>query len=139
MTANRMNPAQRRYTWRFLSAMTVYVFALLFTNLALAHWHPAGVTLVAVSVLPALPLLAAITALGLYIVEEADEYLRQRNMTAMLGATGFLLAIATIWGFMEQGGVVQHVPAWAAFPLWAIGLGLSQGVLAARDKMGVDK
>jgi hypothetical protein len=128
------NPAQRRYLWRFLPAMAAYMVVLIAAERVIDSARPTGVALALLSVAPALPLVAAIAAIGLYLHEERDEWVRARAAAASLGATGLLLALATVWGFLEQGGVVAHVPAWAAFPLWAIGLGLSQGVLALADR-----
>ncbi|WP_448663401.1 hypothetical protein ACG3SL_01645 [Sphingomonas sp. CJ20] len=128
-----MNAAQRRYMWRFLPAMGVYSVVIVGSSFAMRAWHPEGALLLLVSLAPALPLLAAIAAIGLYLTEEKDEFIRSRNATAALGALGLLLAVATVWGFLEEGGVVGHLPLWVAFPFWAFGLGVSQGVLALRD------
>lgn len=133
-----MNAAQRRYMWRFLPAMGVYSVAIIGSNLAAQAWQPQGALLFLVALAPALPLLAAIAAIGLYLAEETDEFIRSRNATAAIGALGLLLAIATVWGFLEEGGVVPHLPLWAAFPFWAFGLGVMQGVLALRDRLSGD-
>ena len=126
------NPAQRRYGWRFGSAMTLYAVALWGAKMAIAAIAPQGVALAALSVLPALPLLAAIAIMGLYLTEEQDEYLRAQTVRGMLLATGMVLAACTVWGFLEEGGVAVHAPVWTAFPLWAICLGLAQGYCQAR-------
>jgi hypothetical protein len=73
-------------------------------------------------VLPALPIFFFIWAMGAYLVEESDEYLRQRQIIAALCATGFLLAVATGYGFLETFKLVPHIESWAAVPVWAVGL-----------------
>jgi len=50
---------------------------------------------------------------------------------AALWATGGLLAVATVWGFLEMFGLVPHIESWAAFPIWAVCLAPAQ-VLARR-------
>ncbi len=131
----RLNPAQRRYLRRFLPAMTVYSVVVIAAGNAIGRHQVQGLALVALSILPALPLLVAIAAVGLYLTEETDEYIRTRAMIGSLGGTGLVLAVGTVWGFLEQGRVVPHVAAWFVFPLWAIGLGITQGVLALRDRL----
>lgn len=76
--------------------------------------------------LPALPVFGMIWTMVRYIREEDDEYLRLRAANAGLIGTALLLALATPWGFLEMFGAVPHVPAWAAFPIWAIGMGIGQ-------------
>ena len=130
------NPAQRRYTRRFLTAMSLYVVALLVTKHAVVAAAPQGALLVALSILPALPLLASIWVMGLYLREEQDEYVRAQTVRGMTMATGLLLAICTSWGFLEEGRVLPHVPAWTAFPVWAVCLGVAQGWCALTARLG---
>lgn len=130
----RMNSAQRRYLWRFLPAMLVYSLVVPVSSSLIDGHRITGATLVALSIAPALPLLVAIAAVGLYLIEETDEYIRMRAIIGALGGTGLVLATGTVWGFLEQGGVVPHIPAWFVFPLWAIGLGLSQGLCGLVDR-----
>ncbi|WP_157084774.1 hypothetical protein [Sphingomonas pituitosa] len=136
MACGTMNAAQRRYMWRFLPAMGVYSVVIVGSGLASRWWHPEGFGLFALALAPALPLLAAIAAIGLYLVEEKDEYLRSRNAIAAIGGLGILLAFTTVWGFLEEGGVVGRFPLWGAFPLWAAGLGVCQGLVHLRDGSG---
>ena len=96
---------------------------------------PTGALLVALSILPALPIIGVIGVIGLYLVEETDEYLRTRVVQAMLVGLGFMLAVASAWGFMEEGGVVPHVPAYWAFILWCAAWGVAQCVQGLRERM----
>lgn len=127
--------AGRRYLWRFAPMMTAYVIALFASNRLIAAWQPEGSALIALSFLPALPIIGVVAVIGLYIVEEQDEFLRQRVVTAMLGGLGVMLAITTVWGFLEENGVVPHVPAYFAFILWCAGWGVSQCLMTLRDRL----
>ncbi|URW74685.1 hypothetical protein M9980_08855 [Sphingomonas donggukensis] len=126
--------AGRRYTRRFMPTMAAYVVAILFATWAMKTWHPTGALLVALSVLPALPIIGVIAVIGLYLVEETDEYLRTRIVQAMLVGLGFMLAFTSAWGFMEEGGVLPHMPAYFAFILWCFGWGVAQCVQSFRDR-----
>jgi len=128
MPAGQFNQsaAGRRYLIRFLPTMLLYVVLLFAANAAVASWHPTGIRLVLIAVLPALPLVGIVAIMGLYIAEEQDEYMRFRMVRAVLVATGFMLAVTTVWGFLEEAGVATHLPLYWAFIIWCIGLGFAQ-------------
>ena len=117
--------AQRRYNRSVLLLSAGYALALFgvaafFNN----HPEPDGASAYLIAVLPALPLLGIFFALGRYLVEEADEYLRLLLVRQALIATALTLSVATVWGFLENFGLVRHVYAYAAAILWFGGLGL---------------
>lgn len=127
--------AGRRYLRRFWPTMTAYVVAIFFAAWAIKTWQPTGLALVALSILPALPIIAILGVIALYLMEETDEYLRGRVVTAMVAGLGLMLAVATAWGFLEEGGVVPHVPAYWAFILWCMFWGLAQCAMSVRDRV----
>lgn len=127
--------AGRRYVKRFVPTMLAYVVALFASVWALKHYHPDGLALVALSILPALPIIAIVVVMGLYLLEEQDEYLRARIVTAMLGGLALMLSITSAWGFMEEAGVLPHMPAYFAFILWCAGMGLTQCAMGLRDRV----
>lgn len=118
------NPAQRAYTRRAVPLMVAYVAAL-----AIAIWThdwlaPAGPLAVALAILPALPLIGVVWALGRLLVEERDEYLRSLHVRQFMIATGFMLVVTCVWGFLETFELVPHVPMYWAFIIWCAGLGI---------------
>lgn len=120
------SPIARRYSRRMLAASFAYVIGL---GVALTLFRDRDVAkpvAAALSLLPTLPVFAMIWAMGRYVIEESDEYLRARTVNAALIATGLLLAIATFWGFLTTFAVVPDVPMWAAVPVWCIGLAIGQ-------------
>jgi len=123
--------AAKRYRLRFMIAMTVYALALIGAIEAWLVLHPEGPLAYLLAVLPAIPLIGAIVVMGLYLKEETDEFERAVQAEAALWATGGLLAIASIWGFLEMFNLAPHVETWAAFPVWAVFLGPAQ-ILARR-------
>lgn len=131
----KANPAQRRYIWRFSATMGAYAVVLFFSTWAAATWHAKGALLVLLSVLPAVPLLGVILVMGLYLTEERDEFIRNRLVTSMIGGLGLLLAVTTVWGFLEMGEVVRHFPTFLTFPAWCAGMGIVQCLLNLRDRV----
>jgi hypothetical protein len=128
-------PAGRRYLRRFFPTMILYVVVLFACVRAIRTREPQGVELVVLSVLPALPIIGAIVVMGLYLIEETDEFLRQRIASCMLFGTGVLLAAATVYGFLVNGGAIEpssELPLWA-FPLWCFAWGLAQCAISLWD------
>lgn len=126
------SPVVRRYNRRMLTASFTYAVGLL---TAVTLFDDGGISKPAAALLALLPTLPAwgmIWAMGRYVIEESDEYLRARAVNAALIATGFLLTLATFWGFMTTFGVVPNVPTWVAVPVWAIGLAVGQVVNRVR-------
>ena len=123
---NCANPVMVRYNRRFLAASFGYVLGL---GIAIALWNtyePSGPVVFAIALLPTIPTFAMIWAMGRYLVEETDEYLRYRTVRAALMSLGMVLAIGIFWGFLEMFKLVPHIWAWWVLPVWAIGLGLAQ-------------
>ncbi len=121
-TADGATPALIRYVRRMIPLSFGYVVALILALTIQRHWLPTGLFAVAVAILPALPLITFIWVLGRLLVEEQDEYQRMLHARRALAATGFMLVVMTVWGFLEGAGLVPHLPAYAAFILWNVGL-----------------
>lgn len=128
--------AGRRYLRRFWPTIISYVVVLFGCIWALRNLHPTGAALVVVSVLPALPIIAILGVMGLYLLEETDEFLRQRIATSMLVGTGVLLAAVTIYAFLTNGGAIKADAEvlMMAFPLWCAAWGAAQCVMRWRDR-----
>ena len=123
---NCANPVIVRYNRRFLAAAFGYVLGL---GIAITLWNNfelSGPVVFAIALLPTIPTFAMIWAMGRYLVEETDEYLRYRTVRAALMSLGMVLAIGIFWGFLEMFELVPHIWAWWVLPVWAIGLGLAQ-------------
>jgi hypothetical protein len=121
-----VTPAIRRYNRRFTAMSFGYVIAL-FAAIGLdREGQVHGPLLWLLALLPALPIMGMIMTMARLLVEETDEYQRMRIVRASLVATGLLLAVASVWGFLEMFALVPHVWAWAVFPVWAVGLAFGQ-------------
>ena len=130
----RSNAAIIRYTRRMLAASFGYVLGLgiavaLFNSVTLP---PAAV--LAIALLPTLPTFVMIWAMARYLIEETDEYLRHRSVQAALISLGLMLAVGIFWGFLETFELVPHVPSWWVLPVWAVGLGVAQLWMWARER-----
>lgn len=116
--------AARRYQVRTIWLALLYAAALLGAVYAFKHQLVAGPAAWIVAVLPALPLIGVFVAIGRYLVDEQDEYLRMLMVRRTLWASGFALSVATLWGFLEAFDLVGHVEPYYVAVLWFGGLGL---------------
>ena len=114
--------AQKAYTRRFIPLMLGYVVFLFAAVWLGKHYHPTGIAGIVLAILPSLPLLGVVWAMGRLIVDETDEYQRSLSVRQMMIATGFMLSITSIWGFLESADQVPHLPLYWAFILWSAGL-----------------
>ena len=119
-----MRPALRRYNVRVIGLSLLYAAFLLPAVYAFKHHLVNGLFAWVAAILPALPIIGIFVAIGRYLVEEQDEYLRMLMIRQTLWASGFALSIATIWGFLESFELVQHIESYYVAVLWFGGLGL---------------
>ena len=124
--------AARAYVRRFIPLMIAYV-VLLFGAVRLHEAMPSGPLAFLLAILPALPLVGVIWAIGRLLVEETDEYLRSLHVRQFLIATGFMLVIACVWGFLESFDQVPHMPMYWVFVIWCVGLGVGTAVNEMRS------
>lgn len=132
-----MSPTNWRYQRRVVILSLIYAAFLLGAVYGFKHHLVSGVLAWIVAILPALPIIGIFAAIGLYLVEERDEYLRMLMVRQTLWASGFSLSIATVWGFLESFELVSHIEVYWVSVLWFGGLGL--GSLANKLTIGRDR
>lgn len=126
------NPAVRAYTKRVIVWMSLYVIVLVAVDFAIRRHAPHGALLYALAVLPALPIVAVFVALGRYLVEESDEYLRAQMIRQILYATGLTLFATTIWGMLAALAEVRPLDHVAV--LWFACFGLAALIIRVQDR-----
>ena len=126
--------AWRRYNWRLIWLSLLYCLFLLPAIYGFKHQLiPNGLKYL-IAILPALPVVGIFAVTGRYLVEEPDEYLRMLRVREMLWAMGFTLSCATIWGFLDNFGLVDHVDGYWIVVLWYFGQAV--GAVANRLTVG---
>ena len=118
------SPAIRRYQLRLGAALAAYIVTLSAALRFVGGGEVTGVPAYALALLPGLSVAAMFWAIGRLLVEEGDEYIRMLMVRQALVATGLTLSIATMWGFLENLGLVPHVDAFYIAILWFGGLGV---------------
>ena len=115
----------RAYNYRVIWLSLLYALFLIGAVYAFKHHLLSGIAAYIAAILPALPIIGIFAAMGRYLVEEQDEYVRMLMVHQTLWASGFALSVATIWGFLENFDLVDHVDSYYVVILWFVGLGLS--------------
>lgn len=127
-------PAMRSYNRRAMIWAFSYIALLGLALTARNTWHPTGPVLWLLALLPSVTIGYFVWAMGRYLAEETDEYQRMRQVNAALLATGFLLVVASLWGFLEVFALAPHAEGFWAVGVWAVGLGLGNFAQALRDR-----
>ena len=120
----RPSSAINRYNVRVIWLSLLYAAFLLGAILAFNHRLVAGPLAYLAAILPAIPIIGIFVAIGRYLVEEQDEYVRMLMVRQTLWASAFALSLATIWGFLESFGLAGHIDAYYVAVAWFGGLGL---------------
>lgn len=124
--------AGRRYLKRFIPAMIAYAVLLSASLYGVVQLKPTGPLLWLLGIAPALPVIAVIAIMGLYLAEETDELLRRILVEAMLWGMGVTCAVCTIWGFLENVDALGHFPLYLVFPMFCGSFGLAQPFVRRR-------
>ena len=126
--------AWARYNWRVVWLSLLYAAFLIAAVYGFKHELVPAALKSPVAVLPALPIIGIFFAIGRYLVEEQDEYIRMLMVRQTLWATGFTLSCATIWGFLESFDLVGHADGYYVVIAWFFGLGV--GAVVNRLTLG---
>lgn len=120
--------ARQRYNRRMLWLVSLYAVFLIGATYGFKHGMITGPVAYAAAILPALPIIGIFAAMGRYLVEQEDEYVRMLLVRQALWAGGFSLTLVTIWGFLEKFGLFEHFESWLIAPLFFIGMGVGAAV-----------
>ncbi len=119
------NPALSRYRRRTITALIAYALTIVAVVIAFREFAPQGAFAVILALLPALPIIGAILAIGRYLVEESDEYLRLILTRRILFTTAFTVSVITALGFLEAFQQVTLFPLYWIAVMWFAGLGVA--------------
>ena len=124
--------AGRPYVYRLAPTMALYCVFLFITQWTFHHLHPTGLVVYLLAILPALPLVATLAIVGLYIAEESDEFERSIIVQSMLWGLGGALSVSTIWGFLEDFANAPHISTFYVYVFFWIFMGISQPFIRMR-------
>ena len=132
MAYNRL--AQRRYVVRVAVSMAAYLITLALAIRLVRDGTLTGPLAWAIALLPGLSVAGVFWAVGRLLIEETDEFVRMLLVRQVLIATAITLSVATVYGFLENFGLVGHIDAFYIAILWFVGLGV--GALVNKLTLG---
>lgn len=121
MIGNDNHPPQKAYMKRMGLSMGAYVISLIAGVYLVSRDLVDGPVVWLLALVPGLSIVGAFYAIGRLILDTKDEFIRMLVVRQALIATGFALSVATVWGFLENFELVDHVDAYWIAILWFFG------------------
>lgn len=125
-------PAMRRYNGRIIVTMLIYVGLLVAAVQLYKLGYAAGGLGYVIALAPALPIVACIGHMALFLKEEEDEFQRSILIQALLWSGALTFAEATVWGFLETFGKAPNVWMWVVPVVFFAQLGVAMPAIAWR-------
>ena len=132
MDCKTNNSAVWRFTRRFIVLSLLYGFFSGLSAYGLLLWHPTGIVIWLLAILPAIPIAMAVLLTGRYMSEEKDDFQRAVLVQALLGGIGAILVVTTAWGILENYAHSQRLNILMIWPLYLVFVGISYGIVKAR-------
>jgi len=128
------NQAIRRFKFRCYASAALVVLTVFVATASFRLLHLHGVVAYFVAVLPALPILWALVAVGQYLEEEKDEFQRALHVQYLLWGIGGTLATTTVWGYLEDFLQVPHLNLVYVYPIFWLFVAIAMPVVKRRYK-----
>ncbi|MGA3344087.1 MAG: hypothetical protein ABSC76_04370 [Terracidiphilus sp.] len=126
------NPANRNYHIRLFAVMALYALALIATSQGFDLFHLTGALAYLLALLPALPVVATIAVIGLYLAEQKDEFLRGLLIESMLWGVGATLALTTVWGSLQKFAHIRGLDLFLVYPICCVFVYLARFIVKLR-------
>ena len=120
----RLTAANRRFLLRLALSVVALMIAITAARQLIDAEAASGPLLWGFALLPGFAMLGIFYAYGMLIVEQEDEFIRMLVIRQLVIATGIALAFATVWGFLEEFGLVTHIYAYYVAVAWIVGFAL---------------
>ena len=117
----RFSATNRRFLLRLGVSAAVLGLSVVLARHVIGQELVSGPLLWGLALIPGLAMVGIFYAYGMLIVEQKDEFIRMLVVRQLVIATGIALAFATVWGFLEEFGLVAHVYAYYVAVAWIVG------------------
>jgi hypothetical protein len=115
---------RRRYRRRIGNSTAIYVASLLAAKYLISRDLVEGPVVWILGLIPGLAVVGIFYAIAMLIIEQKDEFIRMLIVRQTLIGTAVALSISTVWGFLENFGLVAHVDSYWVAIIWFFGFGL---------------
>jgi hypothetical protein len=123
MRYNFSSKPNRRFLFRIGSSVVVFGLAIKVGRYLTTNGLVDGPLVWLLALIPGLAMLGMFYAYGMLIIEQKDEFLRMLIIRQVLIGTGIALSVATVWGFLEEYGLVAHIYPYYVGIAWILGVG----------------
>lgn len=110
--SNPSRAAMKRYVWRLLAVMVIYVTALIGGQFAMKAGLLAPQAAIAIALVCGLCIVFTFVIMGRLMVETQDEFMRLLFVRQALIASGFALSLAAMHGFLSEFEIVDRIDAY---------------------------
>ena len=130
----KLTVPNRRFLIRLAIATTILALSLVAARYLISQGHVGGPLLWATAVIPGLAMVGIFYTYGMLIIEQKDEFIRMLLLRQLIIGTGIALSFATVWGFLEEFGLVAHIYPYYVAVAWIVGFAF--GGLVNRITLG---
>lgn len=124
MLFNFSSKPNRRFMARMSISVMVFITSVLAGKHLLGGEANTNMLTWILATLPGLAMMGIFYAYGMLIIEQKDEFIRMLVVRQLIIATGIALSFATVWGFLESFGLVQHIFTYYVAVAWIVGAGI---------------
>jgi hypothetical protein len=114
---------RRCYLERLGSSMAIYVASLFAAKYLISRNLVEGPVVWILGLLPGLAVVGVFYAIAMLIIEQKDEFIRMLIVRQTLIGTAVALSVSTVWGFLENFGLVPHIDSYWIAIIWFFGFG----------------
>ena len=130
--AQPWSPAMKRHQMRVWPTLAVYAVVLTLVIRLFGSRPPTGVLRYLAAAAPAIPLMGLIAINARYLVEVTDEFRRLAMMLSMLCGLAVVLAVTSVWGFLEVLAGAPMVPLYHVATIYVVAQAVAAPVIAWR-------
>lgn len=124
---------KKRYRRGFIISMGLYMVGMIGVSLIRKYMD---VPIYAIYVLALVPILALLYGIAehWHFVNSLDEYLRARQIKALMVGLALMLSISASWGILEEIADVARLPSLWFVVIFCVGYGVTEAYLNHKDK-----
>jgi hypothetical protein len=126
--------AVKRYLRRLALAAGAYILAVFLTFHVLYHGRLPLLAAIGLAMIPSIPIIGMIVAVGLYLKEEKDEFQRELFIQTLLWGAGGTLALTSFWSFVHLFAHFPPVDGFHVFVIFWVIVGISGAVLNRKHR-----
>ena len=117
--------AARNYMKRMVVVSVTYVGSLFAASSLIDEGDPVTPLSIIIAVVPGIAVAGYFWAMGKFMLEQKDEFMRMLMVRQTLVATAFAFSLASVYGFLENFGQVPHIDAfwWPTAFFFGLGIG----------------